>query len=186
MLSEPQIILLQHLVFRRFSTARCGKLTVMSDKTAGCVALLFLINTVVAANHTKPHFQHWFPQMREDFTYMLEHNCSHEYELYLNDQYQNDQNPLHHKSCTSCAIGPVVKCIYDEAWGVSGLMMQAAQVVLGLLPTILTFTGASKVETGILSLRRPVLAFFLSAGAPAVNPLRTAEYCAPATILQQW
>jgi hypothetical protein len=64
--------------------------------------------------------------------------------------------------------------------------MQSAGILLGVLPTILTFIGTSKVETGILALRRPLLAFLISAGAPAVNPLRTFEYTSPGNILQSW
>ena len=49
-------------------------------------------------------------------------------------------------------------------------------VALGLMPTILTFLGFGSAETALLSRRRPVLAFLIAFGAPAVNPLPTFVY----------
>ncbi|KAF2872861.1 hypothetical protein BDV95DRAFT_491077 [Massariosphaeria phaeospora] len=57
-------------------------------------------------------------------------------------------------------------------------------VALGLLPTILTFIGCSTPETALLGRRRPLLAFLIAAGAPAVNPLRTFEYVDPLRLLR--
>lgn len=62
--------------------------------------------------------------------------------------------------------------------------MASAAVVLGLLPTMLSLAGSSTLEMGIFALRRPLLAFLLAAGSPAVSPIRTFEYRDPSVILQ--
>lgn len=139
-----------------------------------------------AVNKTKPHFVNWFPQMAEDFSYILLHDCWSDYQLYVEDKYQNYQNVLGKRGCSGCAIAPVARCLNDKAWALANENMQAAGVLLGVLPTILTFAGPSKVETGILALRRPCLSALISLGSPAVNPLRTVDYNAPAMVLQLW
>jgi hypothetical protein len=62
--------------------------------------------------------------------------------------------------------------------------MQAAQVLLGILPTILTLFGTTMIDTSILALRRPLLAFILSAADPAVNPIRPTDYKSRVDLLQ--
>lgn len=133
-----------------------------------------------------PHFVNWFPQLRSEFEYILRHKCWSDYQIYLNDQYQNYENPLHWKPCTSCAIAPVAGCLYNNGFGLAGANMGTAGVVLGLLPTILIFAGSSKVETGLLALRRPLFSMLISLASPAVNPLHAVDYNAPSDILQLW
>lgn len=61
----------------------------------------------------------------------------------------------------------------------------AAGVLLGLLPTILSLAGTSTIESGLLFLERPLLAFLLSAGPVSVSPMRTFGYKGPVEILQR-
>lgn len=63
--------------------------------------------------------------------------------------------------------------------------MAAGAVVLGLLPTILALAGSSTVELGLLFFRRPILAFLLGIGTPAIMPIRTFDYRDPAEILHK-
>ena len=67
-----------------------------------------------------------------------------------------------------------------EAWKAS---MAAATVALGLLPTLLAAIGPSISETSLLSSQRPILAFFVSLGAPATQPSRLFEYEDPIDLL---
>ena len=59
-----------------------------------------------------------------------------------------------------------------------------AAVLLGLMPTVLSMAGTTTIEAGVLALRRPILALLLSAGSPAVSPLRTFDYRDPIELLQ--
>lgn len=63
--------------------------------------------------------------------------------------------------------------------------MAAGAVVLGLLPTILALAGSNTIELGLLCFRRPLLAFLLGLGTPAIMPIRTFDYRNPAELLQK-
>lgn len=58
-------------------------------------------------------------------------------------------------------------------------------IALGLTPTILTFLGSNTAETGLLSRRRPLLAFLIALGAPSVSPIKTFDYPDPMVDLEQ-
>jgi hypothetical protein len=57
--------------------------------------------------------------------------------------------------------------------------MASAAVLLGLTLVILATLGSSTTELSLLSSHRPVLAFLLVLGSPAVNPIRTYDYPDP-------
>lgn len=63
--------------------------------------------------------------------------------------------------------------------------MAAAAVLLGLLPTTLSLIGSNTVETGLLALRRPLLAGLLAAGTPAVAPMRMFDYDDPIELMSR-
>ena len=79
----------------------------------------------------------------------------------------------------------VTECLLKYAPEVSKADMAAASVLLGLLPTILSLAGSSTVEVGLVALQRPLLALLLGTASPAVNPLRTFEYGAPARLMSR-
>ncbi|KAF2718658.1 hypothetical protein K431DRAFT_296658 [Polychaeton citri CBS 116435] len=149
--------------------------------------ILLLAQAVSATNESiitgpaplKIHFKTWYPQVRQYLPGILVDNCIDEYSIYLG----NATNP-YPLSCKNCKIQPVVNCILDNWRESDKANMASAAVLLGLLPTILAMVGSSTIETGILALKRPVLAFFLAAGTPSVNPIRTFEYHDPQEILQ--
>jgi hypothetical protein len=59
----------------------------------------------------------------------------------------------------------------------------AATVVLGLMPTLLSSIGPSGAEIALLGFYRPVLGVLISMGAPAVWPSRLGEYSPPESVL---
>ena len=65
--------------------------------------------------------------------------------------------------------------------------MASAQVRLGLTPTLLAVLGPSTEETSVLFVagRRPFLALCLSAGSPAVSPMRSFDGSDPVGILKE-
>ena len=63
--------------------------------------------------------------------------------------------------------------------------MAAAGVILGLFPTLLCLGGASTAEMNFLYLKRPLLAFLLSASSCAVWPARACETKSPLELLER-
>lgn len=48
--------------------------------------------------------------------------------------------------------------------------------MLGLLPTVLSLVGPTTIETGMLALRRPLLAQLMAASCPSISVIRTFDY----------
>ncbi len=63
--------------------------------------------------------------------------------------------------------------------------MAGANVLLGLLPTILSLLGSTTPELSLLSSRRPLLTLLLSIGSPTVSPVRTFMFHNPVAELQR-
>ncbi|KAI5920409.1 hypothetical protein F4810DRAFT_436884 [Camillea tinctor] len=127
---------------------------------------------------SQAHFRDWFPQYRPDFTSIIRDNCSSVYHDYVTGNTHRDPA----KSATSA---PVVACILSAIDEAAKANLASAGVVLGLLPTMLSITGSTTNEVGLIALRRPVLALLLAAGAPSINALRTFEQPEPAQLLLQ-
>ncbi|KAL2135821.1 hypothetical protein VTI74DRAFT_6750 [Chaetomium olivicolor] len=122
------------------------------------------------------HFQTFFPQYSPTLTSFIRGPCRAPFADYLT------QNPT---TCSyvGCLSGRVVHCLLSQATESMKANMAAAAVLLGLLPTTLSLIGSNTIETGVLALRRPVLAGLLAAGAPSVAPMRMFEYDDPAELL---
>jgi hypothetical protein len=76
---------------------------------------------------------------------------------------------------------PVVECVLGRMpETLKANLLAAAGVVLGLLPSLLSFLASDITEVG---LRRPELALLLAAGSPAVNPIKVCEYSDPLRLL---
>jgi hypothetical protein len=86
--------------------------------------------------------------------------------------------------CLSCYMQPVIDCIVQHISEPFKLNMATAAIALGLMPTLFTFAGTNAVESGLLALQRPILAFLLSAASPTVTPTRTFSYRNPFEILE--
>ncbi|KAM0255376.1 hypothetical protein ACHAQJ_005818 [Trichoderma viride] len=83
---------------------------------------------------------------------------------------------------------PLVDCILDNSFEYMKSEMSAANVVLGLTPSILASLGSSVGETSMQSVvgNRPILALCLSAGSLAVEPLQLFQYHKLAGVLDDW
>jgi hypothetical protein len=68
---------------------------------------------------------------------------------------------------------PLLNCLLIQTAELDKMRMASAAGLLGLLPTILAFVGSTLYETTLLSVRRPLLAYLLATGSPAVPPLRS-------------
>lgn len=63
--------------------------------------------------------------------------------------------------------------------------MASATIILGLMPTILSYVGPTVGEMALVSSRRPVLAVFLMLGAPAVFATRPFDFNGPVESLDK-
>ncbi|KAL2041436.1 hypothetical protein N7G274_005818 [Stereocaulon virgatum] len=61
--------------------------------------------------------------------------------------------------------------------------MQSATIILGLMPTILSYVGPTVGEMALISSRRPVLAALLGLGAPAIFATRAFNFNNPSESL---
>lgn len=122
------------------------------------------------------HFQQWFPQYGPTFERFIRGSCKTTFAEYMAD---------YAPTCdyVGCLSGRVVHCLLSSATESLKANMAAAAVLLGLLPTTLSLVGSNTVETGVLALRRPLLAALLAAGMPSVAPIRLFDYDDPAELL---
>lgn len=74
-------------------------------------------------------------------------------------------------------------CLFDGLTTDQQINFQTAGIMLGILPTLLSWIGVSISETALLSAHRPILSFLLSLAAPAIWPTRVFEYSNPADLL---
>jgi len=121
------------------------------------------VDAVTPRSHDQ--FHRFFWQWDEGLRATLATNCSAALNTY------NDPN-----NHSRTAVYDVVQCLLDQTPNFRALEMAVASVILGLTPTLIQSLGTTTVQTSILSLRRPALAFFLSIGSPVVNPLRSTAY----------
>jgi hypothetical protein len=142
------------------------------DSVLFTLSLLLFDVTMIEAK--KVHFQHFYPQIRPYMEQYLAEDCSAELATYFTNATSN--NGL---SCKNCTATIVSGCLLNTFKEVDKANMASAAVLLGILPTMLSLAGSTTAETGLLSLRRPLLAFMIGAGAPAVNPTRTFNYGDP-------
>jgi hypothetical protein len=77
-----------------------------------------------------------------------------------------------------------ITCVWDKLPAWLQINFQAAQVMLGLTPTVLAVVAPSIGEISMLSSVRPGLSLLLSPGSPALFSLRPLEQDNPLSILK--
>jgi len=124
-------------------------------------------------------FDQWFQQFAEELWNATHLNCSSEHERYCNLA----ESSVHPESIAS----KMLNCLLGTDWlnEATKANMASAQVLLGFLPTILTFVGCDPTETSILALRRPLLAMLVAIGSPAPAPSRSFVHEDPRKLLER-
>ncbi|CAF9918994.1 MAG: hypothetical protein HETSPECPRED_003917 [Heterodermia speciosa] len=120
--------------------------------------LLILLFTPPTQAILRLKFQHWFPQYEQHWVKAAT-VCEQELENYVHANRTDIHSP-----CAAAA-----DCLLRNITGTIQSNFASAQVLLGLVPTILVFLGPSIAEVTALSTYRPLLAILLSLGSPAVN-----------------
>ncbi|RSL91176.1 hypothetical protein CEP51_000369 [Fusarium floridanum] len=131
-------------------------------------------------------FQRWYPQYRHVFDNITRANCSVEYRNYKSGIINSTNiNYLAGGDKFTALTQPLIDCILDNTSEYLKGSMTSAQVLLGIMPTIITFLGPSHDEMAMLSNvgRRPLLAAGISLAAPSAYFSRAFEYFDPSEIL---
>ena len=142
----------------------------MAFKPISILLLTSLLLPVKSTARNSTRFHRFFPFHEAYLTSIRDHQCA---SLYAAQQ-QESENQIWSTLCAD-----VLSCIMENTSEAVKGNMASGLVALGLMPTILTFLGSSTAETALLSRRRPLLAFLIACGSPAVNPLPTFVYQDP-------
>ncbi|KAM7195840.1 hypothetical protein V8F33_006489 [Rhypophila sp. PSN 637] len=148
--------------------------------------LLLITSSPVHGATNKNQFQQWYPQYAHIFSDIRQLYCEDEYAAYLTGvKNHSNIDRIGGGGIYSVVTQPVINCILNHTSDYVKNGMTSAQVLLGVMPTVLAILGASTEEMSMLSniARRPLLALLLSAGSPSVYFSRAFEYHDPAVIL---
>lgn len=104
-------------------------------------------------------------------------NCTSQFNNYINESLPDPPNAGH-----QVAWG-LIDRILQNMQEVAKVELAISAMLLALLPTALALIGPGQVETGLLSVRRPLLALLLEVGTPSPNPSRSNIYATPVEAL---
>lgn len=79
----------------------------------------------------------------------------------------------------------MVTCLLQYTGDFDKADMQSATIILGIMPTILSYIGPTVGEMALISSRRPILAVFLTLGASAVFATRPFDFNSPGESLKK-
>lgn len=125
---------------------------------------LILLHYAITVSAKNTRFHDFFPIYRDAFLKIRDESCSDIFAL---------------KEAGAEVCHEVLDCMLEHTSESIKSDMASGLVALGLMPAILTYLGSSTAETVLLSRRRPLLAFLIASGSPAVNPLPTFVYPNP-------
>lgn len=126
-------------------------------------------------------FESWYPKYHPTLKALSEGVCNrtlHDYQVSFNAPAGSSEYLQLLSICYQHE-----RCLFDGLTTDQQINFQTAGIVLGILPTMMSWIGVSIAETALLSAHRPVLSFLLSLAAPAVWPTRVFEYNNPADLL---
>ncbi len=110
-------------------------------------------------------FHHFFPQWNAGLQAVLALNCSAPIQQYYN---VSNTVPGTAYGVISCLLGTMPNYRQQE--------MSMSSVVLGLTPQLIQVLGPTTLQTSIVSIKRPFLAFLLCVGSPTIRPLFPGSY----------
>jgi len=130
-----------------------------------------------------PQFRNWYPKYHELLERLSTTVCNQSLSDY--DEFFSAPHGSAEASYLLLACYRHEACILDNISADQMANFNGANVLLGLLPTLLSAIGPSVAEISLLSTHRPLLSFLISVGAPAIWPTRLFEYTNPLSSLQR-
>lgn len=104
-------------------------------------------------------FQYWFRSWSSGWFKDAERACQHQIYRYHNDIREGSVSP-----CSAA-----LSCLLDNSSESVKMTVASSQVLLGIIPAILSYMGSEVLDLAVLSTHRPLLVLLLSAGAPALR-----------------
>ncbi|KAF4978226.1 hypothetical protein FZEAL_5331 [Fusarium zealandicum] len=138
------------------------------------------------ASASTRQFDHWYPQYGDRYSNIVRINCSDEYHNYkAGNKSAVAVNWQGGAGKYTVLTQPLVECILEHTSEFLKGCMTGAQVVLGVMPTIIALLGPSHDEIAMLSNvgRRPLLAAGIALASPSAYFGRPLEYSDPTKIL---
>ena len=132
-------------------------------------------------------FKQFFPQYNPGFQRILRENCSEQLAAHHVDEQQNEDKDedadervmtLGADFEVDSTAHLVVDCILQATPELIKSKMASAQVLFGLMPSLLALLGPAPHQTGFIAIvaGRPLLALLLAAGSPAVSIISSVDY----------
>lgn len=134
---------------------------------------------VTRAATSRDQFKEWYPQYGWIFTTITHGNCSREYNRSLTGKKNHSEiDYLSGGGIFTVLTQPLLDCILNHTSESLKSSMTSAQVLLGIMPTILAFLGPSHEELAMLANvgRRPLLAAGIALASPSAYFSRAFEY----------
>ncbi|KAL8869900.1 MAG: hypothetical protein Q9174_003923 [Haloplaca sp. 1 TL-2023] len=123
-------------------------------------------------------FNQYFPQTKALIVSQIGDQCDVQFDNYQTGR-QDSGDRVRRDLCRDA-----LNCILDKLDGTTAYNLQAANVLLGLTPTMLSLLGNAPPEIALLAWSgRPALAFLLNVGAPVVAVAGTFKYQHPLEVL---
>ncbi|EEU40074.1 uncharacterized protein NECHADRAFT_25871, partial [Fusarium vanettenii 77-13-4] len=133
-------------------------------------------------------FKHWYPQYGGIFENIMKMNCTAEYDKYITGYKNHSEIDWRAGGGIYTALTqPVIDCLLENTSEFLKGSMTGAQILLGVMPTIIALLGPSHDEIAMLSNvgRRPLLAAGMALASPSAYFSRAFEYKSPAEILSK-
>ncbi|KAL8801417.1 MAG: hypothetical protein Q9182_004481 [Xanthomendoza sp. 2 TL-2023] len=123
-------------------------------------------------------FNQYLPHTFSIITSQVGDQCNAQFDAYRKGR-QHSGDPVTRDLCRNA-----LNCILDNLDSTTAYNFQAANVLLGLTPTMLSLLGNAPPEIALLAFSgRPVLAFLLNMGAPVIAVAGTFKYQHPLEVL---
>ena len=161
----------------------------LKPNTLLCFLLTYsaTIGLVRAATSTD-QFKHWYPQYGWIFDTIVHVNCTKQYDKYLTGVKNHSEiDYLAGGGIYTALTQPLVDCILQNTSEYLKAATTSSQVLLGVMPTLVSLLGPSHDEIAMLCNvgRRPFLAAGLALASPSAYFGRAFEYSKPIEILSQ-
>lgn len=127
----------------------------------GPFLVLVFCFTPLSQAYLRLKLKHWFPHSEQTWITAAA-SCQQQ----LEDYWLNNRT----RCAAPCACA--ASCILENIPATTQSNFASAQVLLGLLPTILGFFGPTIAEVSALSTYKPLLAVTLALGSPAIHVVR--------------
>jgi hypothetical protein len=160
------------------------------------ISLAFLaIGATTVAARVRPdgevltsQFSYWYPQFAKVFENLILTECKMQYNHYLiGESVFETETDMYEAGADKFTVltQPLIDCLLKNTSEFVKGTITSAQVLLGIMPTVLVLLGASVDEVAMLANvgRRPFLAFLLGFASPTSHFSRAFHYAEPAEIL---